>query len=143
MNSVEYKNRYNDIFTFTKDQDNNVLWEGNFRWCRMAWPNDYGQAYQEYLEDKPENIISFEDFQDAVHKEGLEKYRLFVKSDTSRIHMVDPSGGPYMTEGMHLGKWLGGEFQNLIIDRFEGIETGFKIFTKKNEPTSNTPSKEI
>ena len=49
----------------------------------------------------------------------------------TRIHMVDPSGGPYMEEGMHLGKWLGEGFENLIIDKFEPIETGYKIITKK------------
>jgi hypothetical protein len=127
---MEYKNRYNDVFTFTKDDDNNVLWEGNFRWCRMAWPNDYGPAYEQYLKDEP-SPMSFEDFQDAVHKEGLEKYQALIKSDLTRIHMVDPSGGPYMEEGMHLGKWLGEEFENLIIDGFESIDTGFKIITKK------------
>jgi hypothetical protein len=127
---MEYKNRYNDVYSFTKDDDNNVLWEGDFRWCRMAWPNDYGPAYEQYLKDEP-NPMSFEDFQDAVHKEGLEKYQTLVKSDLTRIHMVDPSGGPYLTEGMHLGKWLGEEFQNLIIDGFESIDTGFKIITKK------------
>jgi hypothetical protein len=127
---MEYKNRYNDVFTFTKDDDNNVLWEGDFRWCRMAWPNDYGPAYEQYLKDEP-NPMSFEDFQEAVHKDGLEKYQTLVKSDLTRIHMVDPSGGPYLTEGMHLGKWLGEEFQNLIIDGFESIDTGFKIITKK------------
>jgi hypothetical protein len=127
---MEYKNRYNDVYSFTKDDDNNVLWEGNFRWCRMAWPNDYGPAYEQYLKDEP-SPMSFEDFQEAVHKEGLEKYQALVKSDMTRIHMVDPSGGPYLTEGMHLGKWLGEEFQNLIIDRFEPIDTGYKIITKK------------
>jgi hypothetical protein len=127
---MEYKNRYNDVYSFTKDDDNNVLWEGDFRWCRMAWPNDYGPAYEQYLKDEP-NPMSFEDFQEAVHKEGLEKYQALVKSDMTRIHMVDPSGGPYLTEGMHLGKWLGEEFQNLIIDEFKSIDTGFKIITKK------------
>jgi hypothetical protein len=127
---MEYKNRYNDVYSFTKDDDNNVLWEGNFRWCRMAWPNDYGPAYEQYLKDEP-NPMSFEDFQEAVHKEGLEKYQTLIKSDMTRIHMVDPSGGPYMTEGMHLGKWLGEGFENLIIDGFESIDTGFKIITKK------------
>jgi hypothetical protein len=127
---MEYKNRYNDVYSFTKDDDNNVLWEGNFRWCRLAWPNDYGPAYEQYLKDEP-SPMSFEDFQDAVHKEGLEKYQALIKSDLTRIHMVDPSGGPYMEEGMHLGKWLGEEFENLIIDGFESIDTGFKIITKK------------
>jgi len=71
---MEYLNRYNDVFTFTKDEENNVLWEGNFRWCRMACPNDYGQAYQEYLEDKPEEIIPFEELKDAVHKEVMSDF---------------------------------------------------------------------
>jgi hypothetical protein len=127
---MKYKNRYNDVFTFTKDDDNNVLWEGNFRWCRMAWPNDYGPAYEQYLKEEP-SPMSFEDFQEAVHKEGLEKYQTLVKSDMTRIHMVDPSGGPYLTEGMHLAKWLGEEFQNLIVHEFKSIDTGFKIITKK------------
>ena len=127
---MEYKNRYNDVYSFTKDEDSNVLWEGDFRWCRMAWPNDYGPAYEQYLKDEP-NPMSFEDFQEAVHEEGLEKYQALVKSDMTRIHMVDPSGGPYLTEGMHLGKWLGEEFQNLIIDNFEVIHSGYKIITKK------------
>jgi len=109
----------------------------------MAWANDYGQAYQEYLKDKPKNILSFEDFQDAVHEEDLQKYRVFIVSDMTRIHMVDPSGGPYIEEGMNLGKWLGEEFQNLIVHKFESIKTGFKIITKKNGPISNTPSKEV
>ena len=45
--------------------------------------------------------------------------------------MVDPSGGPYLYEGIHLGKYLDDEFENLIIDSFEPIETGYKIITKK------------
>lgn len=136
---MEYKNRYNDVYSFTKDEENNVLWEGNFRWCRMAYPNDYGLAYEQYVKDEP-NPISFEDFQVEVHKydeityESMplsKKYQYLVKSDMTKIHMVDPSGGPYLTEGMHLGRHLGEDFQNLIIDNFEPIETGYKIITKK------------
>lgn len=136
---MEYKNRYNDVYSFTKDEENNVLWEGNFTWSRLAYPNDYGPAYEQYVKDEP-NPISFEDFQVEVHKydektyESMplsKKYQSLVKSDMSKIHMVDPSGGPYLTEGMHLGKYLGEGFENLIIDNFESIETGYKIITKK------------
>lgn len=136
---MEYKNRYNDVFTFTKDEENNVLWEGNFEWSRMAYPNDYGPAYEQYVKDEP-NPISFEDFQVEIHKYDEatyeymplnKKYHTLVKSDMTKIHMVDPSGGPYLEEGMHLGKYLGKEFKNLIIDNFEPIETGYKIITKK------------
>lgn len=37
---VEYRNRYGDIFTFTKQENGNVLWEGNFEFCRYGWPNN-------------------------------------------------------------------------------------------------------
>lgn len=130
---MEYLNRYNDVFTFTKDEENNVLWEGNFRWCRMAWPNDYTEAYALYLKEE-EDPVCLDDFKIKVHNynsDTFEKYAKYVTSDRSKICMVDPSGGPYLYEGMHLGKYLDEEFQNLIIDRFEPIETGYKIITKK------------
>jgi hypothetical protein len=28
-----YKNRYGDVFTFTKDDNHDILWEGNFEYC--------------------------------------------------------------------------------------------------------------
>ncbi len=34
---VEYKNRYNEIYKFSK-VDDGVMWEGNFRYCRMMFP---------------------------------------------------------------------------------------------------------
>ena len=136
---MKIKNRYNDEFTFTKTDEGDVLWEGDFKWCRFAWPNNYDNAYKQYLIDEP-NPISFEDFTVEVHKydektyEALElskKYGSLVKSDTTRISMVDPSGGPYIEEGMNLGRFLGEEFQNLIVHSFEKIDTGYKIITKK------------
>ncbi len=139
MSSVEYKNRYNDIYTFSKTEDGDVLWKGDFRWCRNAWANDYNKAYEQYLKDEP-NPISFEDFQVEVHNYDKttfepsfigEKYRMLVFSDMTKIHMVDPSGGPYIEEGMHLGRLLGEEFQNMIVNGFENIEGGWKILIKK------------
>ena len=32
----EYKNRYGDIYTFTKQEDGNVLMEGKFEWVRLG-----------------------------------------------------------------------------------------------------------
>jgi len=151
MSSVEYKKRYNDVYTFTKTEDGNVLWEGSFRWSRLAWANDYSKAYEQYLKDEP-NPIPFEDFCKEVHHydaDTLEPgklaklYARLVVSDINKIHMVDPSGGPYIEEGAHLGRFLGEEFQNMIVDQFESIEGGYKIIIKKNGPTSNTSSKEI
>jgi hypothetical protein len=37
----EYKNRYGDVFTFTEDDHQDILWEGDFEWCRIGMPNDY------------------------------------------------------------------------------------------------------
>ena len=31
---VEYRNRYGDVYTFTKQEDSNVLWEGPFEMIR-------------------------------------------------------------------------------------------------------------
>lgn len=33
---MEYTNRYGDVFTFTKQEDGNVLWEGNFEHMRAG-----------------------------------------------------------------------------------------------------------
>jgi uncharacterized protein YnzC (UPF0291/DUF896 family) len=128
---MEYLNRYNDTYTFTKTEDGDVLWEGSFEYCRLGWANNYDDAYIAYTADMDtDERLTFGEFTNAVHKEGLEKYRHLVKTDVSKIHMVDPSGGPYIEEGMHLGRFSD-EFQNMIVHGFEPIETGFKIITKK------------
>lgn len=33
---MEYKNRYGDVYTFTKQEDGNVLMEGKFEWMRAG-----------------------------------------------------------------------------------------------------------
>ena len=33
---AKYKNRYGDVFTFTKQEDGNVLMEGKFEWMRAV-----------------------------------------------------------------------------------------------------------
>ena len=37
---AKYENRYGDVFTFTKQGDGNVLWEGNFEHHRSSWSNN-------------------------------------------------------------------------------------------------------
>ena len=37
MNKETYKNRYGDVFTFTPDEDGNILWEGDFQYCRFGF----------------------------------------------------------------------------------------------------------
>ena len=47
---VEYKNRYGDEYTFTKQEDGTILWEGPFEHVRIGFPNVYKAAYQQYPE---------------------------------------------------------------------------------------------
>jgi hypothetical protein len=44
--------------------------------------------------------------------------------------MVDPSGGPYIEANMDM-KYVGKEFDAMIVDAFEVIPTGYKIIIKK------------
>ena len=37
---MKYTNRYGDVYTFTKLENGNVLWEGNFEFCRYGFPNN-------------------------------------------------------------------------------------------------------
>ena len=37
---VKYENRYGDVYTFTKQEDGNVLWEGEFKYCRFGYDKD-------------------------------------------------------------------------------------------------------
>ena len=43
--------------------------------------------------------------------------------------MVDPSGGPYLSEHTDLGELFSDEFDGLCIQSFLPIETGYKINT--------------
>ena len=122
----EYKNRYGDVFTFTHTEDGNILWEGNFEYHRTGCPNVYDDAYNEYRRDGGE--LSLKEFIKEIHhyddttfqpSEIARVYRGLVYSDWDTIDMVDPSGGPYLTRGM--------EFQGKVIDRFESVESGYKI----------------
>ena len=128
-----YKNRYGDIFTFTKDDNHDILWEGDFKWCRFGMPNDYTNAYNAYVNDGGK--LSFSDFKTEVHKYDDEKreyvydkYNRMVESLVNEIDMVDPSGGPYITRGMSLGSF---GFKDYVVKDFKRIDTGYKIITEK------------
>ena len=68
---VEYKNRYGDVYTFTKQEDGNVLWEGNFGHVRVGFPNVYKIAYQQYRKDGGQ--MNRYDFEEAVHEQIYDK----------------------------------------------------------------------
>ena len=132
---VEYINRYNDTFTFTLQEDGNILWEGEFEYCRFAWPNVYKDAYQAYRKDGGQMHI--DEFKKAVHEYNNEtfeytplakQYGPLVYSDTKSICMVDPSGGPYISSGMDMGMFED-EFKGRIVSSFVDVETGYLIQT--------------
>ncbi len=138
MQSKIYTNRYGDKFTFTETEDGNMLWEGNFEWCRFAWPNVYDKAYEAYCADtETDERMTIGEFEKAVHEYNKEtyeysalskKYTELVYSDTEKISMVDPSGGPYITTGMLANMFIP-KMKGTIIS-FERIETGYKIIVE-------------
>ena len=132
---MKYTNRYNDVFTFTKQEDGSVLWEGTFEHCRFGWPNVYKDAYQQYRKDG--GHMHIEEFEKAVHEYNNEKseytplakqYGPLVYSDTNVIDMVDPSGGPYITANMDM-KYISEEFKGRVVSSFVPVETGYLIQT--------------
>jgi hypothetical protein len=128
-----YKNRYNDVFTFTKDDNNDILWEGNFQYSRFGMPNDYTKAYNAFVADGGK--FSFNEFKKAVHEWDDEtntqyypEYSRMVESIKDKIDMVDPSGGPYISVGMSLDSF---GFKDYVVKDFKRIDTGYKIITEK------------
>ena len=132
-----YKNRYGDEYTFTRDENHDILWEGDFKYCRFGIPNDYTKAYEAYLKDNEhvQSLMSFQQFKDVVHEYDDEtnqyiydKYNRMVESLTNEIDMIDPSGGPYITRGMPMNSF---GFKDYVVKDFKRIDTGYKIITEK------------
>ena len=150
MDKVSYINRYNDVFTFTKLENGDVLWEGTFEHCRFGWPNVYDRAYEAYCTDvDDDDTMTLGEFKNAVHEYDNEKgeytplakqYGKLVYSDTKKISMVDPSGGPYISTGQMLSHIIGGDEMNVIVESFEPVETGYLIKTKPHEYDPNDMS---
>lgn len=133
----EYKNRYGDVFTFTEDDNHDILWEGNFEFCRFGMPNDYTRAYNAYLKDNEDkqSLMTLAQFKEVVHNYNDEtlsydypKYVKMIESLKDEIYMVDPSGGPYLSRGMSMDSF---GFEGYKIEDFKPIETGYKIITEK------------
>jgi len=138
----EYKNRYGDVFTFTEDENHDILWEGNFEFCRIGMPNDYTRAYEAYLKDNEskQSLMTLTQFKSAVHnyddetlKYDYPQYIQMVDCLRDEIEMIDPSGGPYLARGRSLDSLI---FKKFIIKDFEKIGTGYKIITEKNNMKS-------
>jgi hypothetical protein len=141
---VKYINRYRDVFTFSKTEDGNILFEGEFKWMRCSWPNVYDDAYRAYIDDNsPYGIMEFEEFKKTVHeyeygdetdsgKYFMEdrKYANLVYSDRSKIDMIDPSGGPYMHSGYDMGMF-DESFRGMVVQEFKPVDGNYLIVIKK------------
>ena len=126
-----YQNRYGDNIVFEHISEDKIKMSGyNPDWMRYAYENDYSDAYHSYEIDcdnleEPDMDLLFEDliqskirpltlkeFKEEVHKEyfyknpKLRKYANLIKSDTSDLFMVDPSGGPYLSKRTDLGRYF-------------------------------------
>jgi hypothetical protein len=146
MNKIEITNRYNDVFTFSKTEDGNILFEGEFKWMRCGWPNVYTEAYKAYLADTDtDEQMTFGEFKTAVHEpvydeDGIyqhmseisQKYSKLVYSNTNKIDMIDPSGGPYLHSGYDMGMF-DKSFKGMIIEEFKSVPEGYLIVIKNEK----------
>ena len=130
-NKIEFENRYRDIYTFSKTDGGDILFEGEFKWMRCGWPNVYNRAYEAYCADvDTDERMTMGEFKEAIHeydKETFEstplskKYRGLIYSDQTKIDMIDPSGGPYISIGTDMSHFGGG---------LEGVVTHIKMSEK-------------
>jgi hypothetical protein len=143
---IEYKNRYNDTFTFSKTEDGNILWEGNFEWVRMSYPNIYDDAYNTYLSDTDiDKQMTMSEFKEAIHEAIFDenrvykymsvisqKYAKLISPDKNVIDSIDPSGGPYLCSSYDMGIF-DPSFKGMIIEEFKSVPEGYLIIIKKYE----------
>ena len=137
---IEYANRYGDKFTFEVNERGNIDWKGNFKYCRFGMPNDYSKAWEKYQEDKFGEATTLEEFIEELHEQiydddmhflgyshTSEIYGDYVTAKTDVINMVDPSGGPFIEEGMDMKLFdLKG-----IVKEFKSNKNGYEIIVEK------------
>lgn len=131
-NIVKYTNRYNDEFTFEVNERGNIDWKGNFEYCRVGMPNDYSKAWEVF--QKEYGGLDYEEFKASVHTyDEVKREYIFpdllplITSKKDVINMVDPSGGPYLTEGTNM-KTFGIDG---IIKEFKWQKGGYEIILEK------------
>lgn len=98
---VAYENRYGDVYTFTKQEDGNVLWEGNFEHMR-AGDNFIDPAGGPYLKvgQMLSHIIWFDEFNVIVES--------FERVDTGYLiktkpHEYDPDDFSHLADAKIIG----------------------------------------
>ncbi len=145
MKKIEYTNRYNDVFTFSKTEDGNILFEGELKWMRCGWPNVYDDAYAAYCADTDtDERMTLGEFKKAVHEavygedgkyqhmsETSQKYAKLVYSNKNVIDMIDASGGPYLHSGYDMGMF-DKSFKGMIVEEFKSVPEGYLLIIKQN-----------
>jgi hypothetical protein len=151
-----YINRYGDEIIFEHTEPNKIEMSGYDDHLRAGWPNDYSEAYKKYLtycshleeidynylvDDPILNVtreLSEKEFETAVlqafhvKEHPLYQFTQYIKSDKSQYDMVDPSGGPYISRGMNIGRYFDGKIGKQIVEKIE-FGNNKIIFTTKNE----------
>lgn len=132
MRVMEYKNRYGDVFTFTQLESGNIQWSGDFEYSRVGMPNDYSKAWEVF--QKEYGGLDYEEFISSVYTydEVKEEYVFkdllpLIITNENVINMVDPSGGPYITEGTDM-KMFG---LKGIVKEFKPQKEGYEIILEK------------
>ena len=131
---VSYKNRYGDLFEFKLLENGNIKWTGNFEYSRFGMPNDYSKAWEVF--QKEYGGLNYEEFKESVHSYDEETNSYVFKdllplitSKKDVINMVDPSGGPYISEGFDMG-YFDKSFKGKIVQEFLSKVDGYEIVTK-------------
>ena len=129
VESRRYTNRYGKVHQFTLQEDGSILWEGDFDYGRVGIHNDYTEAYEAYKTqggtepiEKLEEIIYDYNHETGKYKNDFPEVRALVKPDPSRISMVDPSGGPYISTGR---EWMG-----KIVKEIVAHGNGYKLIVE-------------
>lgn len=151
MKTTHYNNRYGDTIQFKELSKNKVEMSGyNPEWLRVGWSNDYSDAYDIYLNqcnmlEEPDYYYLVDDpntnecrpmtYQEFAHRvENNEDYRPYLrytKSDKSRYEMVDPSGGPYISLGMDIGRYFEDGVTRIVDEiQFDNNKTIFTVSNK-------------
>lgn len=127
-----YMNRYGDEITFKELANNKISMSGyDPSYMRIGWENDYSDAYEIYcmecssleepdmdllVEDTPVSStlrkLTYPEFayqvDEAMHDKTkfFNKYAKHICTDFNRYKIIDPSGGPYISIGMNVGRYF-------------------------------------
>lgn len=151
-----YTNRYGDNIVFEQTEPNKIEMSGYDPHIRVGYENNYTEAYEVYRDfcmtlDEPDmdflvddanankvRPFTFKEFVDDIQEaystktHPLYHFLQHVKSDRDCINMVDPSGGPYITLGMNIGRYFDNEIGIQIVEKIE-FGNNKIIFTTKHE----------